>query len=77
MVREELGVGGERLAEHLDDEVQVSQVLTHLGHERFHQVVVGLRLGRRWLLVHEGEAADVLLVLMEHVHQHLRAGRRR
>ncbi len=69
---EQHGVGGEGLAENLDDEVQVAQILTHLCHEGLDQVIVHLLLGCRRLLV-QRKHADVLLHLMEHVHQHLQA----
>lgn len=74
MVGEVHSVGGDWLAEHLDDEVEVTKVLSDLGHEGLDQVVVGLLLIGGWLLVHQGETADVLLVLVEHVHQNLEMG---
>lgn len=69
---EQHGVGGEGLPENLNDEVEVAQILTHLRHEGLDQVIVHLLLGRRRLLV-QRKHADVLLHLMEHVHQHLQA----
>ena len=52
MVRKEHGVGGKGFPENFDDEVEVSEVLSHLRHESLHQVIVGLLLGHRRLLVH-------------------------
>lgn len=75
MLREEHGAGGERLPEDFDEQVELPQVGAAVRHEAPHQLVVALLLTGRRLLVRQGEAADVLLVLVEHVHQHLcRAG---
>jgi len=69
--REDLGVGQEVLAEHFDDEVELSQVLPLLCDFQPHQVVVRELPGGRRLLGALRHQADVLL-LVEHVHQHLR-----
>lgn len=71
MLREEHGAGGEGLPEDLDEQVELPQVGAAVRHEAPHQLVVALLLAGRRLLVRQGEAADVLLVLVEHVHQHL------
>lgn len=71
MVGEEHGAGGEGLPEDLDEQVELPQVGAAVGHEAPHQLIVALLLAGRRLLVRQREAADVLLVLVEHVHQHL------
>lgn len=68
--RKDFGVGEEVLAEHLDDQVELSQVLPLLCDFEPHQVVVRELPGGRRLLGALGHQADVLL-LVEHVHQHL------
>lgn len=70
--REDFGVGQEVMAEHFDDKVELSQVLTLLRDLEPHQVVVReLTRGRRLLCALRHQTDVVLLV--EHVHQHLRA----
>lgn len=71
MLREEHGVGAEGLSEDLDEELQLPQEVAPVGHEAAHQLVVTLLLVGRRLLVRQREAAHVVLVLVEHVHQHL------
>lgn len=67
---EDFGVGQEVVAEHFDDEVELSQVLPLLRDFKPHQVVVReLPRGRR-LLCALRHQADVFL-LVKHVHQHL------
>lgn len=76
--REDFVVGHKVMAENLDDEVELSQVLALLGNLEPHQVVVGELPRRRRLLGALGHQADVLL-LVKHVHQHLETdkGRRK
>lgn len=73
MLGEEHRAGGEGLSEHLDEQVELPQVLSTVGHEGPHQLIVTLLLVGRWLLIHQRETTDVLLILVEHIHQHLHA----
>lgn len=67
---EDFGVRQEVMAEHFDDEIELTQVLPFLCDFKPHQVVVRELPRGQWFLCALRHQANVLL-LVKHVHQYL------